>query len=67
MKFIPNTLLARFLILIATVLILAQVVSIRIFDYFASGPKAAALAQEIDTSVNFTRFSLIVSTEVQRH
>lgn len=66
MKFIPNTLLARFLILIATVLIIAQVVSIRIFDYFERGPRAEAIAQEIETIVNFTRVSLISSREDKR-
>ena len=66
MKFIPNTLLARFLILIATVLIIAQVVSIRIFDYFERGPRAEAVAQEIETIVNFTRVSLISSREDKR-
>ena len=66
MKFIPNTLLARFLILIATVLIIAQVVSIRIFDYFERGPRAEAIAQEIETVINFTRASLISSREDKR-
>ncbi len=66
MKFIPNTLLARFLILIATVLIISQVVSIRIFDYYERGPRAEAIAQEIETVVNFTRASLISSREDKR-
>ncbi|MCX7190794.1 MAG: ATP-binding protein, partial [Candidatus Methylopumilus sp.] len=66
MKFIPNTLLARFLILIATALIIAQVVSIRIFDYFERGPRAEAIAQEIETVINFTRASLISSREDKR-
>ncbi len=66
MKFIPNTLLARFLILIATVLIIAQIVSIRIFDYFERDPRAEAVAQEIQTVVNFTRASLISSREDKR-
>ncbi|MSQ80624.1 MAG: HAMP domain-containing protein [Candidatus Methylopumilus sp.] len=66
MKFIPNTLLARFLILIATVLIVAQIVTIRIFDLFERGPRAEAVAQEIETVVNFTRASLISSREDKR-
>jgi len=66
LKFIPNTLLARFLILIATVLIIAQIVSIRIFDYFERDPRAEAVAQEIQTVVNFTRASLISSREDKR-
>ena len=66
MKFIPNTLLARFLILIATVLIIAQVVSIRIFDYFERGPRAEAVAQEIETVINFSRAALISSREDKR-
>lgn len=66
MKFIPNTLLARFLILIATALIIAQVVSIRIFDYFERDPRAEAIAQEIETVINFTRASLISSREDKR-
>jgi two-component system osmolarity sensor histidine kinase EnvZ len=48
------------------VLIIAQVVSIRIFDYFERGPRAEAVAQEIETIVNFTRVSLISSREDKR-
>lgn len=47
-------------------LIIAQVVSIRIFDYFERGPRAEAVAQEIETIVNFTRVSLISSREDKR-
>jgi len=48
------------------VLIIAQIVSIRIFDYFERGPRAEAVAQEIETVVNFTRASLISSREDKR-
>jgi two-component system osmolarity sensor histidine kinase EnvZ len=41
-------------------------VSIRIFDYFERGPRAEAVAQEIETIVNFTRVSLISSREDKR-
>jgi len=48
------------------VLIIAQIVSIRIFDYFERDPRAEAVAQEIQTVVNFTRASLISSREDKR-
>ncbi|HEY9323106.1 MAG TPA: ATP-binding protein, partial [Candidatus Methylopumilus sp.] len=44
----------------------AQIVSIRIFDYFERDPRAEAVAQEIQTVVNFTRASLISSREDKR-
>ena len=40
--------------------------SIRIFDYFERGPRAEAIAQEIETVINFTRASLISSREDKR-
>ena len=39
-------------------LILSQVVSLKIFDYFEREPRAKSLAQEIITIVNFTKASI---------
>ena len=37
---------------------IAQIASLRIFDYFEREPRAQSLAQEIVTIVNFTKASL---------
>lgn len=58
MKLIPKTFLARLTLLIAGLLLIAQIVSIKIFDYFEREPRAQSLAQEIVTIVNFTKASL---------
>ena len=44
--------------LISALLLIAQIVSLKIFDYFEREPRAKALAQEIVTIVNFTKASL---------
>ena len=54
----PKTFLARLILLISTLLLIAQIVSLKIFDYFEREPRAANLAQEIVTIVNFTKASL---------
>ena len=58
MNFLPKKLLSRFVLLIATLLIVSQLVSLKIFDNFEREPRAEALAQEIITIVNFTKAAL---------
>jgi len=47
-------------------LILAQLVSLKIFDYFEREPRANAMAQEIITIVNFTQASLAAAASQKR-
>ena len=66
MNFLPKRLLTRFVLLIATLLIVSQLVSLKIFDNFEREPRAAALAQEIITIVNFTKASLYAAAPSKR-
>ena len=52
--------------LIATLLIVSQLVSLKIFDNFEREPRAKALAQEIITIVNFTKASLYAAAPSKR-
>lgn len=65
MKFslLPKTLLARVMLLIAVLLAIGQVASLRIFEYFEREPRAEATALQAITVVNYTRASLIASQE----
>jgi two-component system, OmpR family, osmolarity sensor histidine kinase EnvZ len=47
-------------------LILSQVVSLKIFDYFEREPRAKSMAQEIITIVNFTKASIEAAAENKR-
>jgi len=53
-------------LLIATLLIVSQLVSLKIFDNFEREPRAKALAQEIITIVNFTKASLYAAAPSKR-
>jgi two-component system, OmpR family, osmolarity sensor histidine kinase EnvZ len=53
-------------LLIATLLIVSQLVSLKIFDNFEREPRAEALAQEIITIVNFTKASLYAAAPSKR-
>ena len=66
MNFLPNKLLSRFVLLIATLLIVSQLVSLKIFDNFEREPRAEALAQEIITIVNFTKAALYAAAPSKR-
>lgn len=63
MRLLPNTLLARVMLLIAILLAIGQVASLQIFEYFERGPRAEATALQAVTVVNYTRASLIASQE----
>ena len=54
------------MLLIATLLIVSQLVSLKIFDNFEREPRAEALAQEIITIVNFTKASLYAAAPSKR-
>lgn len=66
MNFLPKRLLTRFVLLISTLLIVSQLVSLKIFDNFEREPRATALAQEIITIVNFTKASLYAAAPSKR-
>ena len=66
MNFLPKKLLSRFVLLIATLLIVSQLVSLKIFDNYEREPRAEALAQEIITIVNFTKASLYAAAPSKR-
>jgi len=66
LNFLPKRLLSRSVLLIATLLIVSQLVSLKIFDNFEREPRAAALAQEIITIVNFTKASLYAAAPSKR-
>ena len=66
MNFLPKKLLSRFVLLIATLLIVSQLVSLKIFDNFEREPRAEALAQEIITIVNFTKAALSAAAPSKR-
>ena len=66
MKLLPQTLLARFILLISALLLVAQITSLKIFDYFERDVRAQALAKEISTVVNFTRASIEAAASSKR-
>ena len=66
MNFLPKKLLSRFVLLIATLLIVSQLVSLKIFDNLEREPRAEALAQEIITIVNFTKAALYAAAPSKR-
>jgi len=63
LRLLPKTLLARIMLLIAVLLAVGQVASLRIFEYFEREPRAEATALQAVTVVNYTRASLIASQE----
>ena len=66
MKLLPQTLLARFILLISALLLVAQIASLKIFDYFERDVRAQALAKEISTVVNFTKASIEAAASSKR-
>jgi two-component system osmolarity sensor histidine kinase EnvZ len=61
--FLPKTLLARGMLLIAFLLAIGQIASLQIFEYFEREPRAEATALQAVTVVNYTRASLIASQD----
>ena len=66
MKLLPQTLLARFILLISALLLVAQITSLKIFDYFERDVRAQALAKEISAVVNFTKASIEAAASSKR-
>jgi len=66
LKLLPQTLLARFILLISALLLVAQITSLKIFDYFERDVRAQALAKEISTVVNFTKASIEAAASSKR-
>jgi len=66
LKLLPQTLLARFILLISALLLVAQITSLKIFDYFERDVRAQALAKEISTVVNFTKASIEAAASNKR-
>ena len=66
MKFLPRSLLARLMLLIALLLAISIYASLKIFDYFDREPRATTAALQAVTIVNYTRASLIASHEDRR-
>jgi len=63
LSFLPKTLLARGMLLIAFLLAIGQIASLQIFEYFEREPRAEATALQAVTVVNYTRASLIASQD----
>jgi two-component system osmolarity sensor histidine kinase EnvZ len=63
LTFLPKTLLARGMLLIAFLLAIGQIASLQIFEYFEREPRAEATALQAVTVVNYTRASLIASQD----
>lgn len=67
MRLLPRTILARLMLLIATLLAISIYGSLKIFDYFDREPRAEMAALQAVTIVNYTRASLIASHENRRN
>src|SRR5665647_2463723 len=66
MRFLPRTLLARIMLLVALLLAVGQFSALRIFDYFEREPRAAAAAFQAVSIVNLTRAALLAAAEDRR-
>jgi two-component system, OmpR family, osmolarity sensor histidine kinase EnvZ len=67
LRLLPRTILARLMLLIATLLAISIYGSLKIFDYFDREPRAEMAALQAVTIVNYTRASLIASHENRRN
>jgi two-component system osmolarity sensor histidine kinase EnvZ len=65
-KFLPRSLLAHVMLLIALLLAVGQYAALKLFDYFEREPRAMAAALQAITVVNYTRASLLASHENRR-
>ena len=66
MNLFPKKLLTRFVLLIAALLVISQLLSLKIFDLYEREPRAEILAQEIATIVKFTRASISAASPNKR-
>jgi two-component system, OmpR family, osmolarity sensor histidine kinase EnvZ len=66
MKFWPQTLLARSVLLIAALLLLAHLAWLQIFRVSTREPRARQVSQQIISTVNFTRATLVTAEPSKR-
>ena len=67
MNFAPQTLLARSVLLIALVLVLAHIAWLQIFRISTLEPRARQVSQQIISSVNITRAALVSAEPAKRY
>ena len=58
MTFFPKNLLNRLILIIASLIIISQLITIKVFDYFEMEPRAESMAQEISTVVKYTKAAI---------
>jgi two-component system osmolarity sensor histidine kinase EnvZ len=54
----PKNLLNRLILIIASLIIVSQLITIKVFDYFEMEPRAESMAQEISTIVKYTKAAI---------
>ena len=54
----PKNLLNRLILIIASLIIISQLITIKVFDYFEMEPRAESMAQEISTIVKYTKAAI---------
>lgn len=58
MTLFPKNLLNRLILIIASLIIVSQLITIKVFDYFEMEPRAESMAQEISTIVRYTKAAI---------
>ena len=58
MILLPKNLLNRLILIIASLIIISQLITIKVFDYFEMEPRAESMAQEISTIVKYTKAAI---------
>jgi two-component system osmolarity sensor histidine kinase EnvZ len=58
MTLFPKNLLNRLIFIIASLIIVSQLITIKVFDYFEMEPRAESMAQEISTIVKYTQAAI---------
>jgi two-component system osmolarity sensor histidine kinase EnvZ len=58
MTLLPKNLLNRLILIIASLIIVSQLITIKVFDYFEMEPRAESMAQEISTIVKYTKAAI---------
>ena len=58
MTLFPKNLLNRLILIIASLIIVSQLITIKVFDYFEMEPRAESMAQEISTIVKYTKAAI---------
>lgn len=58
MTLFPKNLLNRLILIIASLIIVSQLITIKVFDYFEMEPRAESMAQEMSTIVKYTKAAI---------